>query len=92
MILSNDTGPLHMALAVGTPAVGIFWHTNIVESGTLRPQLLSPAVAARVPCPACGRENQRQRCEHDLSFVDDVQTDQVLQMALDVYEGRCASG
>jgi ADP-heptose:LPS heptosyltransferase len=87
MIVSNDTGPLHMALALGTPAVGIFWHTNIVESGTLRPHLLSPAVAARVHCPLCGQENRRQRCAHDVSFVDDVEVDEVLGLALGVYGG-----
>jgi ADP-heptose:LPS heptosyltransferase len=87
MIVSNDTGPLHMALALGTPAVGIFWHTNIVESGTLRPHLLSPAVAARVHCPVCGQENRRQRCAHDVSFVDDVEVDEVLGLALGVYDG-----
>jgi ADP-heptose:LPS heptosyltransferase len=87
MVVSNDTGPLHMALALGTPAVGIFWHTNIVESGTLRPHLLSPAVAARVHCPVCGQENRRQRCVHDVSFVDDVEAGEVLGLALDVYGG-----
>jgi ADP-heptose:LPS heptosyltransferase len=92
MIVSNDTGPLHMALAVGTPAVGIFWHTNIVESGPLQPHLLSPAVSARVRCLVCGAGNRLARCAHDVSFVDDVETDEVLGMALDVYEGTCASG
>jgi hypothetical protein len=76
-----------MALALGTPAVGIFWHTNIVESGTLRPHLLSPAVAARVHCPLCGQENRRQRCAHDVSFVDDVEVDEVLGLTLGVYGG-----
>jgi ADP-heptose:LPS heptosyltransferase len=92
MILANDTGPLHMALAVGTPAVGIFWHTNIVESGPLQPHLLSPAVSACVHCPVCGAGNRRERCVHDVSFVDDVETDEVLGMALDVYEGTCVGG
>jgi ADP-heptose:LPS heptosyltransferase len=87
MIVSNDTGPLHMALALGNRAVGIFWHTNIVESGTLRPHLLSPAVAARVHCPVCGQENRKQRCAHDVSFVDDVEVDEVLALALGVYGG-----
>jgi ADP-heptose:LPS heptosyltransferase len=87
LILSNDTGPLHLALAIGTPAVGVFWHTNLVESGPLRPQLLSPAVSARIDCPVCGARNLERRCAHDVSFVDDVEVGQVLRLALEVYAG-----
>ncbi len=87
LILANDTGPLHMALALGTEAVGIFWFTNLVESGTLWPQRLSPAVSPRVHCPRCGVENLRQHCGHEVSFVDDVRTEDVAALALRVYAG-----
>lgn len=93
MIIANDTGPLHLAMAIGTPAVGIFWLTNLIESGPLRPHLLRPALSLRVHCPVCGMENVRQRCPHDVSFVDDVGSDEVIDLAfglLDLPRAACA--
>ncbi len=34
LVIANDTGPLHLALAVGTPTVGIYWCGNLITSGT----------------------------------------------------------
>jgi ADP-heptose:LPS heptosyltransferase len=85
MVVANDTGPLHMALAIGTPAVGIFWFTNIAGSGTLRPHLLSPFVSAKVYCPVCGSDARRGPCGHDVSLVDDVDTADVVAGALALY-------
>ncbi len=85
MLLSNDTGPLHLALAIGTPTVGIFWLTNLLESGPLRQHLLRPALSMRVQCPVCGVENRKNRCEHDVCFVDDISVAQVTDMAMELF-------
>ena len=86
MLLSNDTGPLHLALGIGTPTVGIFWLTNLLESGPLRQHLLRPALSMRLQCPVCGVENRKNRCEHDVCFVDDVSVAQVTDMAMELFE------
>jgi ADP-heptose:LPS heptosyltransferase len=86
LMLANDTGPLHLALALGTPSVGIFWLTNLLESGPLRQQLLRPALSLRVYCPVCGADNRNQRCAHDVCFVDDVSVKEVNAMALELFE------
>jgi ADP-heptose:LPS heptosyltransferase len=85
MVISNDTGPLHLALALGTPAVGVFWLTNLMESCPLRQHLLRPALSVRIHCPVCGAENRKTRCPHDVCFVDDVQTEEVLGMAVELF-------
>ncbi|MCG2586856.1 glycosyltransferase family 9 protein [Massilia sp. TS11] len=85
MLVANDTGPLHMALALGKPVVGIFWLTNLIEGGPLRPERLRAALSLRSQCPVCGMENLRQRCAHDPSFVDDVRLEEVQTLALDLY-------
>jgi ADP-heptose:LPS heptosyltransferase len=85
MMISNDTGPLHLALALGTPAVGVFWLTNLMESCPLRQHLLRPALSVRTHCPVCGAENRKTRCPHDVCFVDDVETEEVLGMAVELF-------
>lgn len=86
LLVANDTGPLHLALALSTPSVGIFWLTNLLESGPLRQQLLRPALSVQAYCPVCGVNNHVTRCEHDVCFVDDVTTEEVLALALELFE------
>jgi ADP-heptose:LPS heptosyltransferase len=85
LIVSNDTGPLHLALALGTPAVGVFWLTNLIESCPLAQHLLRPALSTRIHCPVCGEENLHTRCAHDASFVADVGHDEVIALALELF-------
>jgi ADP-heptose:LPS heptosyltransferase len=85
LLVSNDTGPLHMAAALGTPCVGVYWFGNLIESGPLRQEGHRALISARVACPVCGVENLKQRCTHDSSFVDDVKTEDVLSSALDLF-------
>lgn len=84
-IVSNDTGPLHLAMALGKPAVGIFWLTNLIESCPLAQHLLRPALSTRIHCPVCGEENLHTRCQHDASFVADVDHDEVIALALELF-------
>ena len=81
LVVSNDTGPLHLALALGRPCVGIFWLTNLVDGTPLRQDLLHAALSVRVDCPVCGLPNLEQRCGHDASFVADVPAEQVIGLA-----------
>jgi ADP-heptose:LPS heptosyltransferase len=85
LMVSNDTGPLHLALALGTPAAGVFWLTNMIESGPLAQHLLRPALSVRTRCPVCGAENLRTRCQHDVSFVADVPAEEVTALALELF-------
>lgn len=81
LVVSNDTGPLHLALALGVPSVGIFWLTNLLEGMPLRPSGLWAALSVRTRCPVCGQDNLARRCAHDVSFVDEVSLDEVAALA-----------
>ncbi|RUZ80235.1 glycosyltransferase family 9 protein [Mesorhizobium sp. M7A.F.Ca.US.006.01.1.1] len=55
IFLGNDSGPMHVAASVGTPAVGLFgmqspdlWGPFVVPNKTLRPSLPCPCIAPGV--------------------------------------------
>jgi ADP-heptose:LPS heptosyltransferase len=84
VVVTNDTGPLHLANAVGAPTVGIFWIGNLVNGAPLNRARHRPIPAFRTHCPVCGAENVTSRCAHDPSFVEEVGTQAVLDAALDL--------
>ena len=88
LVVSNDTGPLHLALALGRPCVGIYWFINLLESAPLCQARHRAAVSLRTCCPVCGAENLTVRCRHDASFVADVPLDEVAALALTLLRGE----
>lgn len=75
--VGNDSGPRHLAAAVGTPTVGIFWLSNVLSFGPLVGDTDRALVAQQLHCPVCGEEQVETRCEHDVSFVSAITVDQV---------------
>lgn len=51
MLLTNDTGAMHVAAAVGTPVLAIFGPTDVEATGPLGPWCRT--VRERVPCSPC---------------------------------------
>lgn len=93
VLVSNDTGPLHLADAVGTPSVGIFWLPNLLAAQPLVAGEQRFAFSMQADCPVCGVRNVRTRCPHDASYVDDVAVDEVRELALERFtRARPASG
>jgi len=84
LVVSNDSGPLYLAEAVGAATVGIYWLTNLAISGPLFVARHRYAVSTRIDCPRCGTRNLDTRCAHDDSFVADVPLDAVLAPALEL--------
>lgn len=78
LLISNDSGPLHLAAAVGTRTVGIYWVGNLINGGPVTREMHRPVLSWRLDCPACGRGIGLPRCEHNDSFVADVSVDEVL--------------
>jgi ADP-heptose:LPS heptosyltransferase len=86
VLVSNDTGPRHLAEAVGTPTVGIYWCANLVNIGSLSRVLHRALVSWQINCPDCGRNSMAAdaRCQHDPSFVADIAVEAVIAEALDL--------
>ena len=89
VVLANDSGPRHLAQAVGTPTVGIFWFGNVVNAAPFGRAHHRIQISWTTHCPVCGRDATQvgwtaERCEHDDSFVADVASEAVLADVLDL--------
>jgi ADP-heptose:LPS heptosyltransferase len=84
LLVGNDSGPRHLAAAVGTATVAVYWAPNLVNVGPLTRARHRAPTSWRMDCPACGADALGGRCGHDASLVADVGVDEVLAEALDV--------
>jgi ADP-heptose:LPS heptosyltransferase len=84
VMVANDSGPRHLAAAVGVPTVGIFWCGNLLNYGPLTRTFHRPVVSWRLHCPVCGLDCTRGRCDHQASFVADVTAEDVCATVDDV--------
>jgi ADP-heptose:LPS heptosyltransferase len=81
VVVANDTGPLHLAAAVGAATVGFYWGPNVVNS--------PPPLRARhrvlavfdLACPVCGRDGLREGCEHEDSRLAPIPVDEAIAAA-----------
>ncbi len=90
VVVSNDTGSRHLAAAVGTPTVGIYWCGNLVNAGPLTRTRHRPVISWTVACPTCGASGvdlTAGRCPHDPSWVDGVTVDEVAEQVHDLLGG-----
>lgn len=92
VLVANDSGPLHLARAVGAPTVGVYWCGNAITAGPLACARHRVALAWRTRCPRCGADCMGAGCEHDDTFVADVPAEEVLGHALDLLAGASQLG
>ena len=71
VMVSGDTGPTHIASAVGTPVVGIYGPTRPERNGPLLPGDVSVSRAATCQCHHLRRCRLEKMCLLDIS-VDEV--------------------
>jgi ADP-heptose:LPS heptosyltransferase len=86
LIVSNDSGPLHLAGALGTPVVGIYWFGNMLTYGPTRSRDTALHVSWRLHCPVCGAHCMERDCMHRDSFVSDVTVEAVTASAAALYQ------
>jgi ADP-heptose:LPS heptosyltransferase len=79
LVIAADTGPLHLARAVNTPTVGIYWAPNLINWGPLSRSIHRPVISWNMACPFCGIIPNhpypflpQNNCTHNVSFVRDI--------------------
>jgi ADP-heptose:LPS heptosyltransferase len=85
-MVAADTGPLHLARAVGARTVGIYWAPNLLNWGPLTRSNHRPVISWDMHCPECRAipndpypfEPLDKGCEHRHSFVKEVSAAAVL--------------
>ncbi len=74
LLLTGDSGPMHLAAAVGTPVVGLFTSTDPVISGPR--EVMHTLLSTPSPCGGCYHRrcpltgSDFQRCQRELSVCD----------------------
>lgn len=84
VLISNDSGPLHLGEAVGTPTVGIYWCINLVTAGIITRAHHRPLISWQLECPVCGSNQISASCGHQASFVADIPTEEVVGAAMEL--------
>ena len=78
LFLTNDSGGMHVASALGVPTVAVFGATNDVTTGPTGP--LARVVRENVECSPC----LKRECPIDHRCMTRVHPDQVAQVALEL--------
>ena len=88
VVVSNDSGPLHLAAAVGAATVGVYWCANLLNASAFSRARHRLLVSWRVECGVCGARFMDtaypKLCRHEASVVDLVNVDEVSEQALDL--------
>lgn len=76
VLLTNDSGPMHIASAVGTPLVALFGSTNEKATG---PYLHGKVIHKHAPCSPC----YQRICPIDFRCMKQIEVEEVLKAVLE---------
>lgn len=96
LLVSNDTGPLHLAEAVNTPTIGLYWCGNLINGGPMTRTIHRPHISWTITCPLCHEncsrfypfDRRNTTCQHDVPFINDISVDEVIFSVQDLLQGK----
>lgn len=99
IVVSNDTGPLHLARALGTRTVGTYWIGNVINSGLITGCGHRICMSWTTACPRCGIDCIRHDahlpfdgCDHAVSFLGSIAVSNVLEAVDAALKERVTEG
>jgi heptosyltransferase-2 len=81
ILVTNDSGPMHLASAIGVPTVAVFGPTDERETGPLGRN--ARVVRKHVNCSPC----LHKECPTDLRCMHEVRADEVCEAAMKLLDG-----
>jgi ADP-heptose:LPS heptosyltransferase len=80
VVVGNDSGPLHLARAVGTATVGLYWCGNAINAAPPTRTRHRPLLSWTLRCPECGVDcstaghlhRPGEGCAHRPSFLGQI--------------------
>jgi len=88
-VLASDSGPRHLAQALGTPTVGIYWVGNAFNAAPRGRGLHRVHMSWLTRCPRCGADVTQvgwtaPHCGHGDSLIEGIAVADVVQDVLDL--------
>ncbi len=86
VLVTGDTGPMHLASAMGTPVVALFGPSHVERYGPLAPR--QRILRVDIHCSPCGRVRlPPERCRgHVPDCMDGIQVDPVVRAAIELLD------
>jgi ADP-heptose:LPS heptosyltransferase len=92
LVVSNDTGPRHLAQAVGARTLGLFWCGNAINAAPATRQRHRALLSWTLRCPECGADCTRDLyphrtgdgCAHRPSFLADIPLEEAVEESRDL--------
>lgn len=85
LMIGNDSGPRHLAGAVGTPTVGVFTYANLADVAPLTRTWHRVLVSWHGGCQVCGMRVLDGWCGHHASATHDVPETDVLEATRELW-------
>ena len=84
VLVGNDSGPRHLAQALGTPTVGLYWAGNLINAGPLGRSRHRVHLSWLTHCPECGADVTQigwtaPRCPHESTLLAGISAGDVYQ-------------
>ena len=92
LMIGNDSGPRHLAGAVGTPTVGVFTYANLADVAPLTRTWHRVLVSWHGGCEVCGMRVLDGWCGHHASATHDVPEADVLDATRELWAQVVESG
>jgi ADP-heptose:LPS heptosyltransferase len=94
LLIAIDSGPLHIAGAVGTPVVGLFGAN--AAAFRLPPDSEGVGITANLTCISCQHKNPithwKENCPHGIACMEAITVDQVFSAAAEILKSNPKAG
>ncbi|MDI6780837.1 MAG: glycosyltransferase family 9 protein, partial [bacterium] len=88
LFISGDTGPLHIATAVGTPVAAIFGPSLWEQTGPFAPDDKKLLIRKSISCSPCWGTERRKRCKENLC-LQNLTYEEVRDAIINKYGNNC---